>query len=333
MKKGFQIHKHSWLKYLTLLTNSHNMFVPVNNNNIIEYEEYSPELNNLSYFAAKPVTPLKAFLLPIKENVVIEREIHNKNIILGVPACDLKALELLDEIYLDPDHTDTVYNFNRENTILIGSDCYEIQEHCHCVSYNINPWPEVNFDLSLSAINDDFIIFSNSEKGEKLVNEMILNFQLTEAGLDILKKLQEKRNSVKKMLEKKNTRLPDYQHTGALIKKSENDKWEEYSKNCVSCGACAVICPTCTCFLLVDRPDFEKVRQTDACQYLGFERIAAGEDPLKKKYMRFRNRYMCKYVWRPEKYKSIACTGCGRCIDTCIGNINKNEIFIQMASL
>jgi ferredoxin len=54
---------------------------------------------------------------------------------------------------------------------------------------------------------------------------------------------------------------------------------ELYSADCVSCGACAAICPTCTCFLLIDRPDFEKIRQLDACQYPGFERVAAGEDP------------------------------------------------------
>jgi len=39
---------------------------------------------------------------------------------------------------------------------------------------------------------------------------------------------------------------------------------------------------------------------------------------------------MCKYVWKPEKFKSIACTGCGRCIEACIGKINKNEIFMEL---
>ena len=40
------------------------------------------------------------------------------------------------------------------------------------------------------------------------------------------------------------------------------------------------ICPTCTCFLLIDKPGFEKVKQMDACQYPGFERVAGGEDAL-----------------------------------------------------
>jgi formate hydrogenlyase subunit 6/NADH:ubiquinone oxidoreductase subunit I len=128
-------------------------------------------------------------------------------------------------------------------------------------------------------------------------------------------------------LEHQNHDLPNYKTTSDLINNSGDEVWKSYSKTCVSCGACATICPTCTCFLLIDRPGFDKVRQLDACQYPGFERIAAGEDPLHQKSVRFKNRYMCKYVWKPERFNSTACTGCGRCIDCCIGKIDKNEIF------
>jgi ferredoxin len=69
----------------------------------------------------------------------------------------------------------------------------------------------------------------------------------------------------------------------------------------------------------------------DACQYPGFERVAGGEDALHEISDRFSNRYMCKYVWKPKRFKSIACTGCGRCIEACIGKINKNELFMELA--
>jgi ferredoxin len=71
----------------------------------------------------------------------------------------------------------------------------------------------------------------------------------------------------------------------------------------------------------------------DACQYPGFERVAGGEDALIDLHNRFKNRYMCKYSWKPVKFKSIACTGCGRCIEACIGKISKNEIFMELAEL
>jgi ferredoxin len=83
---------------------------------------------------------------------------------------------------------------------------------------------------------------------------------------------------------------------------------------------------------LVDKPGFEKVRQLDTCQYPGFERVAGGEDALNVLAERFKNRYMCKYVWKPEKYDQKACTGCGRCIEACIGQIDKNELFIELSN-
>ena len=78
-------------------------------------------------------------------------------------------------------------------------------------------------------------------------------------------------------------------------------------------------------------PNFEKIRQLDACQYPGFERVAGDEDALRELSKRFKNRYFCKYVWKPQKFKSLVCTGCGRCIEACIGKINKNELFRELA--
>ena len=36
--------------------------------------------------------------------------------------------------------------------------------------------------------------------------------------------------------------------------------------------------------------------------------------------------------WKPQKFNSMACTGCGRCIEACIGKINKNELFMELAN-
>ena len=148
-----------------------------------------------------------------------------------------------------------------------------------------------------------------------------------------MQELQQLREQMVAELNEVNSSLPDAEMTGGLIKSTGRDIWEKYASSCVSCGACATICPTCTCFLLIDRPGFEKIRQLDACQYPAFERVAAGEDPLANKWIRFRNRYMCKYVWKPAHYDTLACTGCGRCTDACIGAINKNELIVELCQV
>ena len=148
---------------------------------------------------------------------------------------------------------------------------------------------------------------------------------------NIISEIEKANSKAESLLLESNKGLPDYKATGMIVKNARDEIWRKYSAQCVSCGACATICPTCSCFLLIDKPGFEKIKQLDACQYPGFQRVAGGEDSLCELPGRFRNRYMCKYVWKPEKFSSIACTGCGRCIEACIGKINKNELFIELA--
>jgi sulfhydrogenase subunit beta (sulfur reductase) len=330
MNHAFKITIHHWHAFLLGLSKSNRVYIPVKTFDYIDYQLYVEDNLNIVYNVAKPLTPLKSFFLPVKENVVIEKKDYNKNVIIGIPACDLKALEILDTIYLDPAYVDLNYKEKRENTILIGTDCFETAENCHCTSYGVEPYPTEHADASLISLEDFILITIHSPKGEEWFRTISRNDPVKEVQKEELHIIGTKREKTTKVLNEKNRLLPDYTKTGRLIKDSGDEIWDKHAKPCVSCGACATACPTCTCFLLIDRPDFEKVRQVDACQYPGFERIAAGEDPLRRKFVRFRNRYLCKYVWKPESFNVSACTGCGRCIDSCIGNINKNKIFIEM---
>jgi ferredoxin len=183
----------------------------------------------------------------------------------------------------------------------------------------------------MSAVqHDDLIILRViTQKGEDFIHQITRLQDVKDQS--VISEIEKAHDLAEALLNKTNKGLPDYETTGKLVNGAGNEIWEKYSTSCVSCGACATICPTCSCFLLIDKPDFEKVKQLDACQYPGFERVAGGEDPLFELPKRFRNRYMCKYVWKPEKFKSKACTGCGRCIEACIGKINKNEMFLELA--
>lgn len=321
--------KINWDTALNKLHVKYEIFAPVGFDADIEYEKVIPEkVPKITYNIPKPITSLRMFFLPVKENVTNDYPIKPR-IIMGIPACDLAGLSLLDELYLNGGYIDPKYKEKRDNWILIGTDCYSVQEHCHCTTYGINPFPEKNHDIALSKMNDDMYLSVHTEKGKNFIQELETHIALTE--LEQVHHMDEKREGTKRKLEEMNALLPDYVKTGELIREAEDGIWEKYANTCVSCGACATICPTCTCFLLIDRPGFQKIRNIDACQFPGFERVAAGEDPLGEKQVRFKNRYFCKYVWKPAKFGSVACTGCGRCIDTCIGNINKNELFVELS--
>jgi ferredoxin len=323
------IKKEDWHRSLENLLTSHDIFVPVKDEYSLDYEPFRlNQAENIAYNTPKPATPLKNFFLPVRENVTSARNNGRPRIIIGAPNCDIEALGLLDEIYLDEAFADPFYRNRRKSTILVSSDCFSVNEHCHCTSYGVRPYTTEKSDMALLSDGDEIFLRVISEKGEDLVRQL-----LSASGVNDPERLlfaDSRHMETEALLAERNIGLPDYIATGEIVQRAGDHIWIKYASKCVSCGACTTICPTCSCFLLIDKPDFEKVKQTDACQYPGFQRVAGGEDALFELPNRFRNRYMCKYVWKPQKFRSLACTGCGRCIEACIGSINKNELFMEL---
>ncbi len=321
--------KSEWDKKLDQLLLSHTIFATVSNDLGLDFEFLRPaDIDNIKYNCPRPVTSLKTFFLPPRENVTADRDSDSPRIIIGAPNCDIEGLSLLDEIYLDRDFKDMFFNWRRKNTIIVATDCFSYRDNCHCVSYGIKPFTTRIADMSVSQLNGTMIFRCITDKGEAFI-KTVINAQLLE-DKNFVESVENNNTEVEKTLTEKNKGLPDYARSGKLLESAGKNIWKKYSSDCVSCGSCTTICPTCSCFLLIDKPGFEKVKQMDTCQYPGFERVAGGEDALYELSERFRNRYMCKYVWKPKKYRSTACTGCGRCIDSCLGKINKNELIMEL---
>jgi len=324
------INKEEWDKRLEELLLSYTIFAAVKNDNGLDYELIRAEdIPKISYNRPKPATPVKSFFLPVRENVTSDRTVEKPRIIIGIPACDVAGLGLPDEIYLDKDFEDSFYRKRRENSILVSSDCFGTEEHCHCLTYDVKPYATAGADVAVIHLDELIILRIINGRGREFAGLFPGAVNLTDNK--VITSIDKHHNETELSLMSANKGLPDYMVTGALLSVSDATIWKKYSSKCVSCGACSAICPTCTCFLLIDKPGFEKIKQNDTCQYPGFERVAGGEDPLFELHNRFRNRYMCKYVWKPGKFRSIACTGCGRCIEACIGKINKNELFVELA--
>ena len=109
------------------------------------------------------------------------------------------------------------------------------------------------------------------------------------------------------------------------MRRSEQAGWRKESAECVGCGACTHICPTCYCLILNDESNsgqFIKVRSYDSCQWQGYARVAGGATPRPKMTDRFRNRYLCKFIYMQGDFGRLGCTGCGRCTDACPAGID-----------
>ncbi len=332
MQNAIKISREDWNRLLIKLSDEgENIYAPVQHNGVSDYELLNEEsIGRIVYNEAKPVSPLKIFFLPVRLNVTRGGKAPGRTVIIGAPACDIEGLKLLDAIYIDEKYTDETYLSRRQNSIIIGAPCHKAAENCHCTTYGMNPWPVDGCDISMSYTGEDIVLNTMSEKGTGFMDELKTHVDFKEAVAGDMDKISKLQKEVAAGVTGMNNGLPGKEETGELVLSADRSFWKEHSSKCVSCGACAAICPTCTCFLLIDRPGFEKIKQQDTCQYPAFERVAGGEDPLKELSVRFQNRYMCKFVWKPDRFGVLACTGCGRCIDACIAGISKNEVIREM---
>ena len=285
-------------------------FTEINENTEIVLSSYRTvdPLRTLYYFSRETILPAKS---------------AKKRLIVGVKSCDLAALRVLDRALINQDFVDPVYQAWREQTTIVATDCMEVGDSCHCILVDGKPWAEENFDINLSPINDSYLITVGSKKGEDLLKLFKEHLDLVQPRGDDREKVKQNRRTIERKLKELNAkyvRKGDYQN----LRKSPIEGWIDDSRTCVGCGGCTNICPTCYCIILNDETtakQFVKVRSTDSCQLDGYAKVAGGATPRPKMYQRFRNRYLCKFDYMKSNFDLIGCTGCGRCIDVCPGEI------------
>ncbi len=116
----------------------------------------------------------------------------------------------------------------------------------------------------------------------------------------------------------------------------EDPEWIELSMRCISCGTCTYVCPNCYCFTINDEKvetSGERLRSWDNCFNPIYTLETSGHNPRDPKPNRFRNRFSHKFWYYPEKYDSLLCSGCGRCISSCPTRIDIREVLRTMGSV
>jgi sulfhydrogenase subunit beta (sulfur reductase) len=251
-----------------------------------------------------------------------------KRVIAGLKACDIKAMELLDAALLKGGFTEPAYQKWRENTTIISSDCSEICKTCSCNLSGGKPYSEKGYDINISGLNGSYLLSVGSEKGEELLKLLIKDGEFREALAADTEIVDNNRDEILAELISKNKK---YELNGfpSGFRRADKSVWMEESEECIGCGACTNVCPTCYCLILNDetrKEDFVKVRTYDSCQWYGYARVAGGGTPRPKMYERFRNRYLCKIDYMKSNFGTSGCTGCGRCTEACAAGIDFRKV-------
>ena len=245
-------------------------------------------------------------------------------VVIGLKGCDLAAIKTWDNVFRDdPDFKDPFYIEARENTLLVGADCTDICETCCCNLLGNKPYPnDGEYDLSMSPVDGGFAIFVGSDKGKRA----LAGLGLTSVPPDI-KSIEARRAMLVEKLEEQNAKFRTNAPYRELVEKHPDSKaWLKNGSTCVSCAACTYVCPTCFCFQLYDKPsksgNFERFIALDSCQYQRFSFMAGGLNPRGRLEDKFMHRYNHKFFHYHWRYDIYACTGCGRCIENCMGKID-----------
>ena len=288
----------------------------------------------------------KNFILPLRSKVAeypdekwedIE-ETPEKTVLFGLKACDVIGIGLLDKVFLDdPDYIDPFYKKRRESLILISSDCSSVKESCFCDLLGNTPYVSSGFDINISPVSEGYLL----EAGTDIGNEILKELSLSKADKKLIKERDNSREKVAKNLKKQNTKYekPFAKDLSDIVKEGyESSEGWALGSTCVSCGACTNICPVCYCFTLFDRVDTEGKKSKrfmvwDSCQYKGFSQMAGGMNPRFPMMERFKNRYYHKFFRFHDRYSEYKCTGCGRCIDNCLGGIDMREVLANIKIL
>ncbi|QUI24528.1 4Fe-4S dicluster domain-containing protein [Vallitalea pronyensis] len=280
------------------------------------------------------ILPLKKYFIPQRETLlhydkkqemfenpdILEHE-KQLTIYMGIRGCDFESIKILDEMMLT-NETDLYYHARRKNSLFFVFDCEKpVDKDCFC--YMLHKKDMTGADAVFYDHGSYYLLEILHETAIKILSPMI----------DILQKTNEK-------IPNQGMDTDDYDW---LMNRQEDlmddHKVEkvcrEEAEQCLDCGSCVMVCPTCYCFTIQDEDDVnmakgKRVRAWDGCMLTDFSLVAGGHHLVSNGVERAIHRFSRKYKNALKHHDRFLCVGCGRCSRVCPA---KNNIKTMLKSL
>jgi len=332
------VYKADYPKFVSaLLESEHKVVAPVHKENMFAFGtiKQAEQLTTNDHYQPT-VLPPKTFLFPQKETLMRFKLGDNPLIdpiqqaepliLMEVRPCDINGIRKLDMFFLG-DVKDENYARRREKLSIIGMECEEsCNEFCFCESVGTLQVRQ-GYDLLFSDQGEYYLVSIGTPQGSDLLNkyaayqetrpEQVSKYQTDQSqrALKFPRKIKENIYNIPLL----------------LIGNYDNPIWKEIGERDLSCGACNVTCPTCSCFDVSDQLELNlaegvKYRKWDGCMLPDFAKVASGENFRKERSQRLRHRIYRKFYYQMLKYGEPFCTGCGRCSRSCLVKIYPHEI-------
>jgi formate hydrogenlyase subunit 6/NADH:ubiquinone oxidoreductase subunit I len=246
--------------------------------------------------------------------------------IVGMHACDINGLVKLDKVFIKDKFPSPYYISRRENTLIIGID-HEPGEKCFCRSLGSDT-VDRGFDLFLTDIGDRYFVAIGSDRGYQLLGR-VENKPIEEK--DSHAYLHARRQIAAGF----KTQVDVHNLPSLLDIEFDSPVWKKWGGKCLSCGSCAMVCPTCYCYgvheqIALNFKQGEKVKQLHSCNLLDFALVAGGHNFRPSRESRLKYRYYHQHRGFVEAYDEAKCVGCNRCGRVCLAGINPPDVIADL---
>jgi sulfhydrogenase subunit beta (sulfur reductase) len=252
---------------------------------------------------------------------------QEKIAVLGARACDLAGLAIQDRIFLKDSYRDPYYGVRREGLFLIAVNCTRSLATCFCASMETGPRAKTGFDLALTELDDAFLVEAGSEAGEEVVAALSLMTPSATQEHEAGRQIESCADSQVRRLDRSS--LPQ-----ALYDAHDHPRWDEVAACCLACGNCTMVCPTCFCHTVEEKPDLahqqsEHSRLWDSCftQDHGSIHGKNIRPTIKDRYRMWLTHKLASWI---DQFGSSGCVGCGRCITWCPVGI---DLTVELSAL
>lgn len=267
----------------------------------------------------------KEVLYPSQEEIIAyqgaqQKELSNfpKQALLGITILDLKALNLWYQVF----RHDVYFQKKIQQSLIVGHFAKQPPlDKAWEMNFEEDWLEHLHFDIFFLEKKGQYKIFTGSEKGQGILEAFgYKNYEhvdfvgpVKESGLD------PQLLSIKQKL--KNRYIKEI--------------WEKVGAQCLECGKCTYVCPTCFCFDLCTHPALKSgagkvCREWGSCLFPHFSEVAGGHKFQKTTAERLFFWYYHKFVRIPEEFNQPGCVSCGRCVKACPVGIDLRKVILEI---